>query len=161
MLDRTIGDKIKVQSFCFTEAYVEFWARIVNCAFAAILHGYDRKELRSVLLEEQRHANSLIPAVLQTYGITPATLFSRTQPHISEKTNVIAYYIIATILFMQYGKVLELCSVKKRIDYLSFPEKRVQDFLHLILSYKLRTARGRKKLRPGLSLAMTTIRAVE
>ena len=161
MLDRTIGDRIKVHGFSFAEAYVEFWARVVNCAFAVILHGYSKREQHNVMLEEQKYAKSLIPAVLRTYDLTLTSLFTREKPYITEKSNVVAYYVIASILLTNYVKVLEACGVDSRADYLSFPAERTQYFLHLVLTRKLRVGKNAKRLRPGLSLAMTTIRAIE
>ena len=160
-LDEAIGSEIGVEAFRFGEAYVEFWARVVNCAFAAVLHGYDSGELRRVMVEEQKYASSLVPALLQTYGLTTETLFSRKRVRLVEQSNVIAYYVICTVLLMDYVKVLGACGVGNRKNYLNYPESKTELFLRLVFSYKPGCTRKSKEAQHGLSLAMTTIRAVE
>ena len=160
MLDRALGDKLKVTAFDFGEAYVEFWARILNCAFASVLGNHHDAQARRTIAKEQKHALALVPAVLHTYDRTVSSLFTSRHAHLTEKSNVIAYYVVATILLMNYETVMSACDVRYRSNYLSFPGAKAQFFKQLVLSYRLRIPETEKKPRRGLSLAMTTIRAV-
>ena len=160
MLDRALGEAMKVVSFDFAEAYVEFWARILNCAFASVLSDHDDAQVRQTIRKEQKHALTLVPAVLHTYDRTVATLLTSGPAYVKEKTNVIAYYVVSTILLMNYEAVMAACNVGGRSNYLSFPAGKAQFFKHLVLSYRLRIPEMGKKARRGLSLAMTTVRAV-
>ena len=105
------------------EAYSEFWAEIINCLFCSFTILPDKTDTHQFLSLsklcihfEMVYSFFQLVKVLDFMGIKYTDLYSNSKEsevlrnHLyKEKTNVLAYYVIKTILLSQYQNFLFFC----------------------------------------------------
>jgi hypothetical protein len=105
------------------ESYTEFWAEIMNCLLASFYLLKDKKDVRGFLemsfffIEcERKFSFFQMVKVLDFMGLRYHDLYSTTRQSqmkrdtfYKENTNVLAYYIIKTILMNQYSDFICWC----------------------------------------------------
>jgi hypothetical protein len=106
------------------EAYSEFWAEIINALFCAFQYIEDKtnyaefiKNAEFLVNFELNHSYFQLAKVLNFMGLNYQDLYSSTKSShqmrvnlYKESTNVLAYYIIKTILLNSYQDCLLWCS---------------------------------------------------
>lgn len=112
--------KSEVSSF---EAYTEFFAETINAAFSSFYINKDKYDFYSflstfetLLYFERMYSFFQLVKVLNFMGLRYSDLYSSSNRSIllretmyKEKTNVLSYYIIKTILLNNYGDFLVWC----------------------------------------------------
>jgi len=121
-VDKCVLSLFQVQSEVNAyEAYTEFWAEMMNAMFCAFYH---TKDLASFLSSfdvyihfERSYSFFQLVKTLQFMGLTYADLLLNTAPasvkkkHLyKEKTNVLAYYVLKTVLLNNYQGFLGWCN---------------------------------------------------
>jgi hypothetical protein len=121
---RCILDIFKVKSDVnLYESYTEFWAEIMNALFCSFLTLKDKGDLDEFLSNSEFFINFEITysffqltKTLNFMGLSYKDLYSRTEHSrilrenlYKEKTNVLAYYVIKTILINNYQGFLLWC----------------------------------------------------
>ena len=105
------------------ECYTEFWARIMNALFCSFINCKDKENADEFLTNaeffinfERMYSMFQMVKVLNFMDITYSNLYSKTRisEHIratmyKENTNVLSYYILTTILLLNYQDFLEWC----------------------------------------------------
>jgi hypothetical protein len=107
------------------ESYTEFWAEILNALFCSFHSLHDKKDLTTFLTHcnffinvERTYSFFQLVKTLDFMNLTYKNLYSkqkkdtflRTSSY-KEKTNVLSYYVIKTILMNDYQLFLSWCSV--------------------------------------------------
>jgi hypothetical protein len=107
------------------ESYTEFWAEIINALFCSFFSLKDKKNIHEFLSYseffinfERTHSFFQLVKTLNFMGLTYKDLYSKSI-HSSvlrdnlykEKTNVLSYYIIKTILINNYQGFLSWCKI--------------------------------------------------
>jgi hypothetical protein len=106
------------------EAYTEFWAEIINALFCSFYALKDINDMNSFLSNSELFINFEITyslfqltKTLDFMGISYNDLFSNSKQSVilrenlyKEKTNVLSYYIIKTILLNNYQGFLSWCN---------------------------------------------------
>ena len=104
--------------FLLEEAYVEFWARVMNAAYICYrsVKSFNTfcKTLDIMLQYERMYAIHQCNKVLHFMGLGYKDLYSDSE-HLkrtlyNEKTNVFPYYILTAILFNRYWDFLSWCN---------------------------------------------------
>jgi len=108
------------------ESYTEFWAEIMNALFCSFFALKDKNNIDEFLSNseffinfERTYSFFQLVKTLNFMGLTYKDLYSKTE-HSSilrenlykEKTNVLAYYVIKTILINNYQEFLLWCKAK-------------------------------------------------
>jgi hypothetical protein len=105
------------------EAYTEFWAEIVNSLFCSFHMLSDKRNIKEFILYsvklidiEKTHSFFQMVKTLNFMGLTYNDLYSKSQKSVvlrntmyKEGTNVLAYFIIKTILLNNYDGFLSWC----------------------------------------------------
>ena len=126
------------------EAYTEFWAETWNACFCSFLHMKDpRKKTEFLVLTEsyinleRKYSYFQLVKTLAFMGLTYKSLYSNDKVHSSlreklykEKTNVLAYYVIKTVLMSNYEAFLEWCFTNNHTSLFLFKktQKQLMDF---------------------------------
>ena len=115
------------------EAYTEFWAEIINCCFCSF-HLLEDKEDTEEFLEhtevlinfERSYSFFQLVKTLDFMGLDYSNLYSNDNHSkivrntlYKEKTNVLAYYVIKTILMNNYQEFLLWCD-KNNMSLIAF-----------------------------------------
>ena len=138
-------DLFHVQSeFIINECFVEFWARILNCALFTYLlkEGMNTNEFHSVFslnLNIER-LFSLFQAckLLNQYQLTYNDIIDEKTKHIcrsiyKEETNAFSYYVLTAILMNSFPKTLEWFDIHNDlVFYFKKTEQQVQEFCRYI-----------------------------
>lgn len=107
------------------EAYTEFWAEVMNCVFCSFYLIEDKNNKEDFLDTceyfmniERQYSFFQIVKTLQFMGLTYEDLYSKSKPSVmlrntlyKEKSNVLAYYIITTVLMNNYQGFLSWCDI--------------------------------------------------
>jgi len=107
------------------EAYTEFWAETWNACFCSYLHMKEksnRKEFlfwaESYINIERKYSYFQLVKTLAFMGLTYKSLYLEDKVHSSlreklykEKTNVLAYYVMKTVLMSNYEDFLTWCFI--------------------------------------------------
>lgn len=115
------------------EAYTEFWAEIINVLFCSFFESKDKTDIHGFLSSVEFYINfertySFFQMVktLQFMGLTYRELYSKTEYAklhrenlYKENTNVLAYYILKTILLNNFQGFLNWCN-KNNFSLLDF-----------------------------------------
>jgi hypothetical protein len=115
------------------EAYTEFWAELMNCCFCsffAVKTKEDYKEFLSYFYYymdlEKKYSFFQMQKTLDFMGLQYKDLYSKQKESsilrstlYKERTNVLSYYIIKTILLQHYSLFLEWCQ-KNNFSLLQF-----------------------------------------
>jgi len=131
------------------EAYTEFWAEIINalfCSFFSLNNKNNIKEFLSIfeiyINFERTYSFFQLIKTLDFMGLTYKDLYSKTEHSIilrdnlyKERTNVLSYYIIKTILINNYQDFLYWCksnnfsllqfkkTITNKLEFCKFIEK--------------------------------------
>jgi hypothetical protein len=124
-VNKCILDIFKVNSEVNSyEAYTEFWAEIINALFCSFYALKDINDMNSFLSNSELFINFEITyslfqltKTLDFMGISYNDLFSNSKQSVilrenlyKEKTNVLSYYVIKTILLNNYQGFLTWCN---------------------------------------------------
>jgi hypothetical protein len=115
------------------EAYTEFWAEIINCCFCSFHLLKDKEDTRKFLEHtgvlinfERSYSFFQLVKTLDFMGLDYKNLYSKDSHSkmirnalYKEKTNVLAYYVIKTILMNNYPDFLLWCE-KKNLSLIAF-----------------------------------------
>jgi hypothetical protein len=115
------------------EAYTEFWAEIINVLFCSFFELKDKTDIDEFLSSAEFYINFertysffQMAKTLQFMGLTYRDLYSKTdyakvhrENLYKENTNVLAYYIIKTILLNNFQGFLSWCN-KNNFSLLDF-----------------------------------------
>jgi len=107
------------------ESYTEFWAEIINalfCSFIALKNKHNVEEFLSnsefYINIERGYSFFQLVKTLHFMGLQYSDLYSKTEHSkinrnnlYKEKTNVLSYYIIKTILINNYPSFLQWCKI--------------------------------------------------
>lgn len=106
------------------ESYVEFWARIMNCCFIAFISSKNEqifvRNVNELIANEIQYSTFQMVKVLNYMDLTYDTLCNNDDESMEkyhENTNILAYYIIASILMNNYTDFLNLCDSTNDIIY--------------------------------------------
>ena len=125
------------------EAYTEFWAETWNACFCSFLHMNDPEKKKEFLFLaenyinlERKYSYFQLVKTLSFMGLTYKSLYSNDKIHSSlreklykEKTNVLAYYVIKTVLMSNYEQFLEWCFTNNNSLFLfKKTQKKLMDF---------------------------------
>jgi hypothetical protein len=129
------------------EAYTEFWAEIVNVLFCSFFELKDKSNIQEFLSIcefyinfERTYSFFQMVKTLQFMGLTYGDLYSKTEyakTHrenlYKEKTNVLAYYVIKTVLLNNFQGFLKWCN-KNNVSLLDFKKTtdNLRDFCEFI-----------------------------
>lgn len=131
---RCILDIFNVKSYVnLYESYTEFWAEIMNALFCSFFSLKDKTNLDEFLIHSEFLINFEITysffqmvKTLDFMGLTYKDLYSKTKTSsilrenlYKEKTNVLSYYVIKTILINNYQGFLSWCK-KNNFSLLHF-----------------------------------------
>jgi hypothetical protein len=124
----------KINAF---EAYSEFWAETVNVAFASFLSEPETADIETFKARfemgmnvERKFSYFQLAKVLHHMGLTyDDLLVSKSDPHLGttkykENTNVLAYYVIKTVLMNQYPAFLQWCKRNNGPSLMAFRKTR-------------------------------------
>ena len=108
------------QQILLFEAYTEFWARIMNVLLVSVIKhptisaniAYDSSITPCMILEKQ-HSITQMVKILRFMGLTYSDIISCTNKSVlyKENTNVLAYFILTSILLVDYLYTLK--NIKK------------------------------------------------
>ena len=131
------------------ESYTEFWAEIINALFCSFFSLKDKNDIDEFLSNseffinfERTYSFFQLTKALRFMGLSYTDLYSKNSHRkvlretlYKEKTNVLSYYVIKTILMNNYQEFLFWCSKnnssllqfkktsKNQMDYCKFIEK--------------------------------------
>lgn len=141
-----LREKLNIQSdYLIYEAYNEFWATIINTLFYSVIHIKKSSMLENynkyINIEKTFSLFQMIK-ILSFMHLTYDDLWSNNEKNkilrkmlYKEQTNVLAYYIIKTILLMHDVKVFEWCLIHNtNILYFSENLKNIELFTRLIIN---------------------------
>jgi len=106
------------------EAYTEFWAEIINALFCSFFELKDKTNINNFLSNAELYINFertysffQMTKALQFMGLTYRELYSKTEYArvqrenlYKEKTNVLSYYVLKTILLNNFQGFLSWCN---------------------------------------------------
>ena len=106
------------------EAYSEFWAELINILFCSFFLLKDKSDINNFIYNteilinfERTYSFFQLAKVLDFMGITYQDLYLKNtqskmlrETKYKEKTNVLSYYVIKTILLNNYQSFLEWCN---------------------------------------------------
>jgi hypothetical protein len=138
-IDSSEGDKYILNLFPVNsevnlfEAYSEFWAEIINALFCSFFLLKDKNDFDNFLLNseilinfERTYSFFQVAKVLNYMKMTYQDLYLKNthskilrETMYKEKTNVLSYYVIKTILLNNYQTFLEWCEINN-ISLLQF-----------------------------------------
>jgi hypothetical protein len=100
-------------NFNINEAYVEFWANILNCCFISYdLNKFDRSKYiiysKQCIKFEKTFSLHQMNKVLSFMGISYDSLPGFR--NYKENTNIFSYYILKTVLLYNYDDFIDLCA---------------------------------------------------
>jgi hypothetical protein len=115
------------------EAYTEFWAEIINALFCSFFELKNKSEINDFLSGcefyinfERRYSFFQMVKTLQFMGLTYRDLYSKTEHAkvhrenlYKEKTNVLSYYVLKTIMLNNFQVFLSWCN-KNNLSLLNF-----------------------------------------
>jgi hypothetical protein len=103
------------------EAYTEFWARIINTAFISYTYSknYNQfvKVFEKLLNVEISYSLFQMIKVLNYMDLTYDEIINNFQENYKEKTNVLSYFFITTILLFNYTEFLLWCDTNNNNLY--------------------------------------------
>ncbi len=120
------------------EAYAEFWARIINISFCSYHNITDKNSISDFLTNmeffinyERIYSFFQMTKILQFMNMEYHDLYERNKNSVlrrqnyKEKTNVLAYYIITTILINNYQEFIQWCVLNN--DYFFYFKKNTKN----------------------------------
>lgn len=129
------------------EAYTEFWAETLNACFCSFIHLKEKENTKEFLflLEnyiniERKYSYFQLVKTLDFMGLTYKNLYSEDKNHqfmrdklYKEKTNVLSYYVIKSVLMSNYENFLIWC-MTNNISLLMFKKthKNLMEFCSFI-----------------------------
>jgi hypothetical protein len=149
-----LREKLNIQSdYLIYEAYNEFWATIINTLFYSVIHTREESILdnynKYINIEKTFSLFQMIK-ILSFMHLTYDDLWSNNEKNkimrkmlYKEQTNVLAYYIIKTILLMHDVKVFEWCLIHN-INILYFSEN--LENIKLLTRFIIKLSNSRKML---------------
>jgi len=168
------------------EAYTEFWAEIINalfCSFFSLNNKNNIKEFLSIfeiyINFERTYSFFQLIKTLDFMGLTYKDLYSKTEHSIilrdnlyKERTNVLSYYIIKTILINNYQDFLYWCksnnfsllqfkkTITNKLEFCKFIEKnyKTTSMLNGIAQTNRVFYDLNKKKRPNLNYILSNLR---
>jgi hypothetical protein len=97
------------------EAYTEFWARIINTAFISYTYSknYNHfvKVFERLLNIEISYSLFQMIKILNYMRLTYDEIINNFQENYKEKTNILSYFFITTILLFNYTEFLSWCDI--------------------------------------------------
>lgn len=129
------------------EAYTEFWAEILNALFCSFHSLHEKEDLELFLTNcdffinvERTYSFFQLVKTLDFMNLTYKNLHSKTKRdtelrgvYYKEKTNVLSYYIIKTILINNYQLFLNWCQLNNtNIIQFTKTEINIENFCHFI-----------------------------
>ena len=129
------------------EAYTEFWAEILNALFCSFHSLHDKGDLELFLTNcdffinvERTYSFFQLVKTLHFMKLTYKNLYSKSKhdkelrgAYYKEKTNVLSYYIIKTILINNYQLFLNWCQLNNtNIILFTKTETNIENFCHFI-----------------------------
>ena len=136
--------------FNLYEAYTEFWAEIVNslfCSFNTLENKNDKEKFLSYAVQfielERSYSFFQMVKILNFMGLSYRDLYSNTNKSsilrktmYKEDTNVLAYFIVKTILMCDYEAFLEWC-LTNNYSLIKFydTEKNQEKFCDFIINH--------------------------
>jgi len=153
-----IEQKWGIPEVSLDEAYAEAWARLINCAFYAVVNPGKRcleQRFESLVKKEIRHATSMYSKVLKQYGLTCATL--KTVRRVSEtpKTNAFSYYILGGSLLNNYEDLIDYCTQPWLL--LNFPDESYAALATLAIDGVASICKSKRAPGPVRSMKMTSL----
>jgi hypothetical protein len=161
------------------EAYTEFWAEIINaclCSFLILQNKNDVNEFLSnadfFINFERTYSFFQLVKTLDFMGVTYTDLYSSSlrNSNYKEKSNILAYYIIKTILIHNFQDFLSWCQThntsllqfnkkgNKQIEMCNFIEQKYMSNTLLDNIYKsdtlFRKIKGKNRLSQNLRMTM-------
>lgn len=127
------------------ESYVEFWARILNCCFISFLSSKNSNtfilKTKKLISNEIYYSTFQLVKVLNYMNLNYYELCydkNKSKQNYSEETNILSYYIIATILINNYDHFLSWCDENNSPLY-NFRKslKNINNFCNFIKIYYL------------------------
>ncbi len=107
------------------ESYTEFLATILNIFYISIIKKYDLKKMNELLNKEIKYGIYVCNKVLDFYGIKNIKDILKIndfcKKHLSQKTNVISYYLFKPLQFIHLNQMEEF--LKKHTKYLQIKDK--------------------------------------
>ena len=184
---KCILDIFKVESNVnLYEAYTEFWAEIMNalfCSFFSLKNKHDMEEFLSnaefFINFERTYSFFQLVKTLDFMGLTYKDLYSETEKSrvnrenlYKERTHVLSYYIIKTVLINNYQGFLSWCktnnlsllqfkkTIKNQLDFCKFIENNYKSnsMLHGITETKDFLKELRKKSKKTNLYALSNLR---
>jgi len=116
-----------------SETYCEVWAETLNIMFIAFENDVEENidmmiyKTENMLKWEQLFSVFQCSKVLDFYGITYGELIGgkkQTHPKFKEKTNVLSYYILKTMIIFYINDFIEWCVEKNGKDVINFDKTR-------------------------------------
>jgi len=115
------------------EAYTEFWAEIINCCFCSFLLLNNKKNIKEFLEHveilinyERNYSFFQLEKIIAFMGLEYKNLYSNDihsktirDTLYKEKTNVLAYYVIKTVMLNNYPDFLIWCD-KNNLSLIAF-----------------------------------------
>jgi hypothetical protein len=105
------------------EAYTEFWATIINILFCSFFNSANKLQHAEALINaDMNYALFQMVKVLDHFGLRYLDLLQEMQTkHIyKEDTSVMSYYIIKTILLLNYNSFIKWCEQENTTYILNF-----------------------------------------
>ena len=118
MMSNLFGGVRPSTKILLSESYTEVWARVISVFILQIFENPNhtflsiRDQLERTMISERIHSLVQLTKILKYYKISYNNLFSKDFVHINnytEKTNVIAYYIITSIMLVHLTSFVEWC----------------------------------------------------
>jgi hypothetical protein len=134
------------------ESYAEFWARIINVAFCSFHNIKNKNSLSDFLTNmeffinyERIYSFFQMIKILNFMNIKYHNLYEKSEEsniirrNYKENTNVLAYFVITTILINNYQEFIQWCNVNNNnMFYFKQTNKNLQQF-YLFIEEKYRT----------------------
>lgn len=161
------------------EAYTEFWAEIINACLCSFLILQNKNDVNEFLLNadffinfERTYSFFQLVKTLNFMGVTYTDLYSSSlrNPKYKEKSNVLAYYVIKTILIHNFQDFLSWCQThntsllqfnkegNKQIEMCNFIEEKYKSNTLLDNIYKtdtlFRKYKGKNSLSQNIRMTM-------
>lgn len=109
------------------ESYTEFWAELLNSMFFVYLDNpklmtnYNKfcKTLEQLVNYHRVHCALTMKQILASQNINYIELINE-KTNYKEKTNVLAYFVIKTLLFLHFNEMIFFCNSKNKKNILQF-----------------------------------------
>lgn len=108
------------------EAYVEFWAEIINALYGSILYSKSPKMVMStfekIIQAERKFSLYQMEKILRTMNLSYFDIIQNNGKMYKEESNVLSYFVLKTILLDHYSDFICACK-KNNENLLNYDEK--------------------------------------